>query len=606
MKNKADTRGTIKIQLSFKQVLRIAFKSSKVAAGGLLLLKNLSSIAHNVLILVLAEFLDCVLAIFNSGIKSMPYILLIIAIYIALQLFIWLEPNISDMLNARLLINLRYYCNKMVLDKYSKLQYRYIEDKAALELMNRVVPNVETRIVSCFLCYLRIVGFVVKIAGLIILLTSEAFVPAFGIVICAVPLFCLAVKSGRASYEAAKEVTNSERKAGYLSEIMFDRSYVYERKLFQYGRYVNDMWKEKFDVARILKLKTSIKWYIKSKVGSVFTAIIAVVSAVCLIDPVLCGDMSVGIYISIVGSVYTLVQVMAWEFMQNIDALANTHEYMRDFNEFYELSEEIETGKEEFLNEFKSLEFDHVYFKYPNTNEYILKDLCLRIEAKKQYSIVGVNGAGKTTMIKLVLGLYDNFEGIIRLNDINIKEYSKKQIRTICTAVFQDFAKYALTIRDNVMLGGLYNTNQIDEKDIERAIEDVGMKDIIAQYEKGLDTRLGSDFRDGQDFSGGQWQRLAIARNLMGNSELTFFDEPTASLDPIAENQFYQSLQFIAQKKTIVIISHRLAVAKYADCIYVIDNGAVSEAGDFKQLMKSGQGFARMYQSQKRWYDEKK
>lgn len=594
-------------QLDLRQVSSIVFKASKVASVGLLLLKILSSVMQSILILVLAEFLNSVLGIFDAGAKSTAYILTVIAVYVFLQLFVWLEPNMTELFNTHLLVSVRSYCNNIILDKYSKLQYRHIEDKLTLDLLDRVVPNAETRLVECFKSYLRIISFIVKMAGIMIILASKAILPAAVITVCAVPLFFLAVKSGRASYEAAREVTNYERKAGYLSEIMLERGYVYERKLFQYGQHINDQWREDFEFARILKLKTSIKWYIKSKAGSALTAIISAISAIALIESVLSGKLSVGLYISLMGSIYALVKVMAWEFMQNVDSLANAHEYIKDFNTFYALEEEsAENTKAQLPQGFESLEFDHVSFKYPNTDMYILNNLCLRIDTKKRYSIVGVNGAGKTTIMKLIFGLYDNYEGTIFLNGKNLKEYSKEQIRSICTAVFQDFARYALSIRDNILLGGLNNIEAIRDKDIDRAVKDAGLNETIDQYENSLDTLLGSNFREGQDFSGGQWQRLAIARNLIGNSELTFLDEPTASLDPIAENQFYQSLQDICLRKTVVIISHRLAIAQNADCIYVIDNGTVSEVGDFQQLMADGQGFAQMYESQKGWYDEEK
>lgn len=592
-------------KMNFKQVFILVFKASKVVPAVLLIINILLSIIYSIQIIVLAEFLNSVLRIFDVNSKNISYIVLMIVIYVLLQLFLWLGPNISDLFYTHLLLKVRVYCSNLVLEKYSKIQYCHIEDKSTLDLMTRVVPNVEEKVVGCFQSYFKIISFIVKIAGLIIVLASQAVLPAVFIIACAVPLFYLAVKSGRTSYESAKGVSNLKRKAEYLSEIMLNRNYVYERKLFQYGQYINDQWRDDFELARILKLKTSTKWHIKNKIGSVLTSIIAAISALTLIESVLTSNMSVGLYISLVGSIYALVKVMAWEFMLNMDSLANTKEYIKEFITFCSLKDELpDNAYEQRLQKFESLEFENVSFKYPNTDTYILKNLCLRIDANKSYSIVGVNGAGKTTMVKLILGLFDDYEGKISINGKNIKEYSKKQVRSMCTAVFQDFAKYSLSIRDNICLGGLNNAEKIDDQNINQVVNDVGLKETIEQYKKGLDTFLGSNFKEGQDFSGGQWQRLAIARNLIGNSELTFFDEPTASLDPIMESQFYQSLQNISLKKTVVIISHRLAIAKNVDFIYVIDNGKVSEYGNFQELMAGNQGFAKMYNSQKEWYDE--
>jgi len=594
-------------QFNYFYFLKTTFHASKTVASGLLFLKIMSSIMQSVLILVLAEFINCVYSIFNNGVNGKIYIITVIVEYVLLQLFIWIEPNISELLNAHLLVNMRKYYNGIILDKYTKLRYEHIENKSTLDLLDRVVQNAEKQLVDCYQSYLNIISFIVKTAGLIIVLANEAILPAIVIVICAIPLLFLAVKGGRASYETAKEVTNCERKANYLSEIMLDRIYVYERKLFNYGWNINTQWREEYEIARKLKLKTSIKWYIKNKIGSILTAIIAVISSIVLIEPVFNKSLSVGLYISLVGAIYALVKTMAWEFTQNVDSLTTTGEYIKDFNVFYTLDEiSVEQATKTTNIEFRTLEFSHVYFKYPNTDTYILNDLCLKMVEGKQYYIVGINGSGKTTIIKLLLGLYDQYEGRILLNDKNLKKYSNAQIQSICTVVFQDFARYALTIRENILLGCLKRVTEIREQEIDQVLNDVGLKETINQYENGLDTPLGSNFKNGQDFSVGQWQRLAIARSLIGNSQLTFFDEPTASLDPIAENLFYQTIQLVGQKRTIVVISHRLAITKNADCIFVIDKGKVSEFGNFEQLIATGREFAHMYESQKRWYDDEK
>lgn len=585
--------------------IKLNFKAVPIASGALLLLKILSGLVQSAMVVVLAQFLDAVLLFFESDERDILRVLVLILIYVGMQLFVWLEPNLTEWMNTYLLNGVRRDSSRIILDKYEKLQYRYIENKTAMDLADRVVPDAEKQIVQCYSSYLNIISFVVKTAGIIVVLAGGALLPAVVILACAVPLFILAVKSGRASYNAVKEVTKAKRKADYFSEIMLRREYVSERKLFHYGNYVNEEWRRNSETARLLKLKTSIRWYIKSKAGSVFIALISVIAAVMLIDPVMSGSMSVGLYISLVSSLYTLVKAIAWKFMQDVDALTVANEYMKDFQAFLSLEEEKQEEAGKVLEHFESLECRALSFKYPDTEKYILRHLSLKIEAGKKYSIIGINGAGKTTLVKLLLGVYDEYEGSIYLNGSNIKEYRKDQVRKLCAAVFQDFSRYALTVRDNILVGALRRTDTVSSEEVDKVLADVGLLETVQSYKEGADTFLGSHFRDGQDFSGGQWQRLALARNLIGGSELVFLDEPTAALDPIAEQQFYDSLNSAFRKKTTVTISHRLAVTRDSDCIYVIDGGRVCEQGTFDGLIAGHTVFSEMYESQKEWYVEK-
>lgn len=606
-------------RLNYKKVLVLMLKKARFAAEGSVLLTFFASIAQNMMIVTFAAFLDGVLNFFNSaGGADIQYILLLICGYVALQLFIWMEPNLFRWLNAKCRIKIRKHCNGALLEKYSKIQYRYTEDPETLDLIERVMPQVEEKIMECFHCCLDTLGFIVKVIGILIILASVSLWTTLFIVLCAIPLFILAIKSGRATYETAKEVTQCQRQAEYFSEIALGKDFVYERKLFEYGPYINAQWRDKFEFARKTKLKTSIRWYIKSKMASVFTAMIGILTTLALIAPVLSGEMTIGLYISLVGAIYEFVKVMAWDFMENIDWLTSTKEYMKEYNAFFDL-EEAEDGVEEVADNvkededkyeethrisFEKLEFQNVRFRYPNAESYALKGLSFTIEANKRYCIVGVNGSGKTTMVKLVLGLYENYEGKILLNGKDLKAYSKEQIGRICSAVFQDFSKYAISVRDNILLGGLKYGNTIDDEILSDIVKEVGLENEIEKMEQGMDTILGTHFKEGQDFSGGQWQRLAIARNLAGGSEVVFFDEPTAALDPVAERNFYRSMEHMTARKTVIVISHRLAVARHSDMIYVVDDGKVSEAGSFEQHMERQGAFFKMYESQRVWYDE--
>lgn len=177
-------------------------------------------------------------------------------------------------------------------------------------------------------------------------------------------------------------------------------------------------------------------------------------------------------------------------------------------------------------------------FKYPETDKYILKDCSFILTSDKNYAFVGINGAGKTTIIKLLIGMYEDFEGDIFINNKNIREYTFGEIKGLVSVVFQDYAKYALTIKDNISIGDLQK--KLDYEKINQIIDKLELKDIVKQMKYGLETYLGKIDDDSQDLSGGQWQKLALSRLLYSSSEINILDEPTAALDPLAESKIYE------------------------------------------------------------------
>jgi ATP-binding cassette subfamily B protein len=253
---------------------------------------------------------------------------------------------------------------------------------------------------------------------------------------------------------------------------------------------------------------------------------------------------------------------------------------------------------------FESLEFRNVRFKYPGTDNYILDGVSFRIDAGKHYAFVGINGSGKTTITKLMTGLYNDFEGEILVNGRNISEYTQSELKAFFSVVYQDFARYYISIKDNIALG---DVNRIrDEKNSVRiwdTIMKTNLEETAAKLPKGLDTPLGKIKEGGLDVSGGEWQKIAMARAVMNQAPVRILDEPTASLDPVSESRTYEEFEKISRDKTTIFISHRLGSTKLAHEIFVLNDGRIIEKGDHRQLMELGGFYAQMYESQRSWYE---
>jgi ATP-binding cassette subfamily B protein len=241
--------------------------------------------------------------------------------------------------------------------------------------------------------------------------------------------------------------------------------------------------------------------------------------------------------------------------------------------------------------------FDNVVFAYPKTDRKILNGVTFEISRGERVALVGENGAGKSTIVKLICRLYKPDSGRILINGADIQDLDADGIRRAFSVVFQDFCKYTLTMRENVALGDL---SRLRDDDALRGALEMGLAEGIAD----LDAPLGRLEDEGVDLSGGQWQRIAIARACLPGSDFVILDEPTASLDPAAESDMYHSFIEVLKNRGCIMISHRLASAKMADKIIVLSGGAVSEAGRHDELMNAGGLYARMYESQSAWYKQ--
>lgn len=250
---------------------------------------------------------------------------------------------------------------------------------------------------------------------------------------------------------------------------------------------------------------------------------------------------------------------------------------------------------------FEELEFRNVYFKYPFADDYILKDVSFKLCKGDRLSIVGVNGSGKTTIIKLILGLYLPDKGQILLNGKNITEYNLNDIRNLFSVIFQAYVSYPLTLRENVALSDLKNIN--NEELIKEALLKSEFIEKYNEFSKGIETYLTRQFDDaGEELSRGQWQKIALARTYFKNASIVIFDEPSAALDAEAENKVFEDYRNLSVEKTSIMISHRMSGVTISNKILVIDDGTVVEKGKHKELMNQNGVYAKLYNMQKEKY----
>lgn len=288
------------------------------------------------------------------------------------------------------------------------------------------------------------------------------------------------------------------------------------------------------------------------------------------------------------------------ELIQLYNQIAYRFEYLGNFEEFisspnmhYDGTLPIEK-RDDYDYEF---EFRNVSFKYPGTESYVLKNVNLKLNVNKRFAVVGQNGAGKTTLIKLLCRLYEPTEGEILLNGINIEKYDYAEYTSIFAVVFQDFKLFPLPLDENIA-----GSSVVDEPKCMRVIEQVGLSQTVNSWPEKQHTRLYKNLGDGINVSGGEAQKIAIARALYKEAPFVIMDEPTAALDPIAEAEIYENFNSMIHDKTAIFISHRMSSCKFCDEIVVFENGEIVQKGKHEKLVEEAGLYQSLWNAQAQYY----
>ena len=247
------------------------------------------------------------------------------------------------------------------------------------------------------------------------------------------------------------------------------------------------------------------------------------------------------------------------------------------------------------------LQLEHVTYRYPGAAEDTIHDLSLTLHRGEKVALVGLNGAGKTTLVKLLCGFLDPTQGTVRLNGVDIRRLNRRAYYKLFSAVFQEFSLLEATVAENVA----QQVEGIDEEKVWQCLENAGLSDAVRALPQGLQTHLGrSIYDDGTELSGGQTQRLMLARALYRDGAVLVLDEPTAALDPITESEIYLKYSEMTQGKTSLFISHRLASTRFCDRIILLENGSIAEEGSHEALLQRGGSYAKLFSVQRRYYEE--
>lgn len=472
---------------------------------------------------------------------------------------------------------------------YDKLERARQQTTSRVTLMSNVLAQIQDIITIISL----ITGLIYFYPILIVLL-----------VISIIPSFINELKYSQSSYSLQKSWTPERRELDYMRMIGASDVTAKEIKLFGLADFISNTFKRISDKYYKANKKLSIKKSLWGGTFHVFGDLAYYGAYVFIVLKAVAGFVTIGDLTFLAGSFSRLRSQLQTVFSR-FSNITESAMYLQDYFEFIDMDfsgdhpEQYREGPTEFKH---SIRFEQVSFRYPGSEKDVLTNISFELIKGEKLALVGENGAGKTTLIKLLLRLYDPTEGQILMDGVPVQEYRKPDYQKMLGAIFQDFVKYYLTAKINIAVGNIEEEHNLDK--IKNAAVQSLANDVIEGLPEGYDQGLGRRFRKGAELSGGQWQKIALARAYMSDAPIIILDEPTSALDARAESEVFQRFIGLTEDRTSIIISHRFSTVRMADRILVLQNGRILELGTHQELLAKPQLYAELFELQAEGYRE--
>lgn len=487
------------------------------------------------------------------------------------------------------------------IDKFCRLPYSTFEDNDLQNVIQRASDSPYLKMKSVFLNIMNIVQVGFMVLGICAVYVKISIFLIVIVILMALPLIWVNMKVNSLWWHLYFSQTEDVRRTNYFSELLCSKASLVDLKVFRALEFFIGLWKEKTNKMLNEKQKTIINIQKYFVIKNIVTSLWYTLSLTFGLYAYFKYNISFGLLVAVVQS-----NLLVSDYIDNIaGGIGNIVKDIYDidlYTEFLAMEERKEETEEDLDCSGIKIVFDNVRFKYPNTDRYVLDGVSFEVNMNENVSIVGENGAGKSTIVKLLCKLYEPTEGRILINGVDLKNISYSSLHKIVGVIFQDFFRYELTVRENVGFGCLDKI--ADDEKILAAIQMSGAEGLLNSCKNGIDSHLGKIEEEGIDLSGGQWQRIALARAYITNAPMVILDEPTASLDPIAESNMYRMFIDIMKNHSTIMISHRLSSSRISNKVIVLDKGKVVEQGLHDELMMNNGIYKMMFNKQANWYIE--
>ncbi len=569
----------------FFKCLKLIFAYSKPYVILTITVNIMLGILPAVSLVILQDILNQV----QLNISDMHKLIIMIIVYISIDIFTTLISAVYNYYTTKVSLNLDLKLRLSVLEKALALKMEDFENTETFNMINRASNEGNSKIITFFSSIVSTAQAVLSIFSLLLILVTFNIWIVVPVIFIPIIQYVYSVYISKVQYDIQKARTTKERKSWYISYLITQGVAIKEFIIFHLKDFMLDRFKQlnKGFIQQDLQItkRSTIAYFLLDFLDYIISGFIFFYIVLCgVMQLILVGDV-----ITYTRSVFN-VRAKIKSIFSVFSTIAKNALFAGMYFDFMELPVENQedAGKIK-LSSIDEIEVRNLAYKYPNSSKYALQNVNFRLHKGNIMAILGNNGSGKSTLIKLLLGFYDNYEGEILFNGIELKNIDKTSFYALISVLFQDFTKYESTVRENVAYGDI--ANLANDAKILQALTTVNFPFALID-EKNLETQLGFWFDDGKQLSMGEWQKIAIARTIMKNGDFYIFDEPDAALDVNAQNDIAKIYNKLAQDKICLMISHKIQkISNLANEIIVLNKGQVVEQGSYAELRTNPQSY---------------
>jgi len=481
--------------------------------------------------------------------------------------------------------------------KMAKLPPIYFENKSLLDDINKASKGKSDAVFFIMMCFSLLCFYIPYFIFMSLYLFYLKPIFIITIVLIFIPSFFTQAIKTKIIAKLEDKSAPIRREFEYYGRCIVDREYFKETRLLGGFSYFIKLCKDSLHLLN----KTQFSALTKTNLYELCMKLVSVAGYLgvlyLLFDALMKSEISIGAFSAVFASIGMLFSIMEEVVCRHIGPIASNLGTIRNYYNFMNL--EVRNGTNEKPSVTGSIIFKDVSFFYPGCTISAIKDINLKINNGETVAIVGENGSGKTTLVKLLTGLYEPSSGDVFYDNINTKNISQQSMHKNITAVLQRYQRYQMTLGENIVISEMSKVFTLDE--LNNACNNAGVTFNQDPFIYEYDTILSREF-DGIDLSGGQWQKIAIARGIYRTHEIIALDEPTSAIDPMEETRMYQQFAKISSEKTAIVVTHRIGSARIANRIYVMKEGELVESGTHFELLEADGEYSRLYHCQEKWY----
>ena len=522
-------------------------------------------------------------------------VIVCLCVYLALKLAAYLLEQFDSYVNDRYSDELWFYIEKVMMEKSSRMDLSFFDSAKMGDKVRHARSNFGAMTQMTWVVFRIVFKCVNVVATLVIVCAYKWWLGLIAFVLL-LPYMLYNKRRTEKKLQMEKEQLRDNRKKDWYRDVLFNNGVQFEIKLHDIGAFFiaryKEMWQKLYRINKREEVRYNICNGLVVAVDMCAEFLVLIVSVLDVIG----GRIGIGDLQYNLSMVKRLISHTTG-LMSDVNIFLKDNKRLLELQEFMEIEPEVEKSGTRLPSANPRIEFCNVSFRYPNAEEYVLKDCSFTIEPHEKVGLIGLNGAGKSTIIKLMFRFYDPEAGCIKLDGVDLREYDIYAVRKVFGVLFQDYVTYCLPLREIIALSD-FGERFNDEK-LKRACDISGVSEVIRDWEQGFDSVLGRYYADnGKSLSGGQWQLVGLARAYFKDSAFMILDEPSAALDPLSEDRIFAQLYRLGEGKSSVTISHRLSNTTLADRILVIGDGHIIEQGSHKELLAMDGKYAHLFNLQ--------